>query len=101
MAGLRRSFRKEEMLVSVDEVCESYARRKVKIAVRILDAENDMILIEGDAKALEFLGNLFLAQASAGDCGFEIAPNSAGSAFFTPNSTLGIYIHRVPCTSHK
>ena len=87
--------------MSVDEVCDSYARKNVKIAVRILDDENDMILIEGDAKALEFLGNLFLAQASAGDCGFQIAPNSAGMTFFTPKSTLGIYIHRVPCTSHK
>lgn len=86
--------------MSADEICENYARRKAKVTVRILDDENDMILIEGDASALEFLGNLFLAQASASDCGFQIAPNSAGKALFNPNSTLGIYIHRVPCM-HK
>ena len=84
----------------VDEVCESYARRNAKITVRVLDEENDMILVEGDASSLEFLGNLFLAQARASDCGFQIAPNSAGKALFSPNSTLGIYIHRVPCM-HK
>jgi hypothetical protein len=86
--------------MSVDEVCETYARRKAKITVSILDDENDMILIEGNADALEFLGNLFLAQARANDCGFQIAPNSAGKALFTPDSTLGLYIHRIPCI-HK
>lgn len=86
--------------MSVDEICEKYARRKAKITVRILDDKNDMILIEGDASALEFLGNLFLAQASASDCGFQIAPNSAGKTLFNPNSTLGVYIHRIPCI-HK
>ena len=81
----------------VDEICEAYARKNVKIAVRMVDDENDMVLIEGRAEALEFLGNLLLAHATGSDCGFQMAPNSAGEALFDRQSTLGIYIHRIPC----
>jgi hypothetical protein len=84
--------------MSSDDICATYARKRVKITVKILDDKDDMVLIEGNADALEFLGNLFLAQARSRDCGFQIAPHSAGQAFFSQHSRLGIYIHRVPCT---
>ena len=83
--------------MSVDEICEAYARKNVKIALRMVDDHNDMILIEGRSDALEFLGNLLLAHARGTDCGFQIAPNSAGSSLFDHQSTLGLYIHRLPC----
>lgn len=83
--------------MSVDELCEKYSRKETKLTVKFLDGERDMILIEGKASALEFLGKLLIAQATASDCGFQIAPNSAGKALFSPDSTLGIYIHRIPC----
>jgi hypothetical protein len=79
-----------------DEVCASYAERNVKITCRLLD--DDLILIEGDRDGLEFLGNLFLAQANdACNCHDSLQPNGAGSAFFTAASNRGIYIHRLPC----
>lgn len=86
--------------MSVDELCEQYSRKKTKLTVKFLDGEKDIILFEGDAYALEFLGKLLIAQATASDCGFEIAPNSAGRALFSTDSTVGIYIHRIPC-EHK
>jgi hypothetical protein len=83
-----------------DEVCEDYADRKVKITARAI--EDDLVLLEGDREALEFLGNLLLAQANDGRrCHTSIEPNGAGSAFFTDTSTLGIYIHRLPCEHEK
>jgi hypothetical protein len=61
-----------------DEVCATYADRDVKITCRAMD---DLILVEGDRKALEFLGNLLLAQANdERSCKKSIQPNGAGSA---------------------
>jgi hypothetical protein len=67
----------------------------VKLTVRLLDDED--VLIEGASDALEFLGNLLLAQANDEICGRHIGPHTAGSRFFSDDSTKGIYIHRVPC----
>jgi hypothetical protein len=78
-----------------DEVCASYANRGTKITCQTMD---DSILIEGNREALEFLGNLLLAQAQDLDCCHKsIAPNGPGSALFTKQSNIGIYIHRLPC----
>jgi len=82
-----------------DEVCASYADRKVKITAKAMD---DLVLLEGDREALEFLGNLILAQANdERSCNKSIQPNGAGSSFFTDPSNLGIYIHRLPCEHEK
>jgi hypothetical protein len=82
-----------------DEVCASYADRNVKITSR---AKDDLVLLEGNREALEFLGNLLLAQANdERSCHKSIQPNGAGSAFFTDTSNLGIYIHRLPCEHEK
>lgn len=81
-----------------DEVCAEYARRGTKLTVRELGDGDELILIEGESNALEFLGHLLLAQASFGDCGFQIAPRGAGKGLFSKESTKGIYIHRLPCT---
>jgi hypothetical protein len=82
-------------LMTPDEVCISYADRNVKITCRLMD---DLVLLEGDRDTLEFLGNLFLAQAyDERSCKKSIGPNSAGNAFFAGESNLGIYIHRLPC----
>lgn len=84
---------------SPDQICDEYSKEKVKVTINQLDA--DYILIEGNADALKFLGKLILAQAHfKGDCGFHISPNGAGSTLFSDKSTIGIYIHRQPC-SHK
>jgi hypothetical protein len=82
-----------------DEVCASYANREVKITSRAMD---DSVLFEGDREALEFLGNLILAQANdERSCKKSIEPNGAGGVFFTDTSNLGIYIHRLPCEHEK
>jgi hypothetical protein len=80
-----------------DDVCETYAKKKVKLTVRLLDDED--VLIEGTSEALEFLGNLLLAHAEEKEDGRHISPHAAGSIFFSPESTKGIYIHRLPCSS--
>jgi hypothetical protein len=81
---------------SPDSVCASFADCADKITIRTL--EEGEVLIEGSAAALEFLGSLLVAQAHyRQDCGFHISPSGAGSALFSPSSTLGVYIHRKPC----
>ncbi len=77
-----------------DDVCANYTGAK-KIHIRV---DDDIVVIEGEAEALEFIGNLFLAQARfERDCGFQICPTGGGNAFFTRESTHGLYIHRLPC----
>ena len=81
--------------MTTDEVCASYANSGTKITCQTMD---DSVLIEGNREALEFLGNLLLAQAKDVHCCHKsIEPNGAGSALFTEQSNIGIYIHRLPC----
>ena len=81
---------------SPDKICEEYYDKKVKLTVKKLDDET--ILFEGNQEELEFLGNLLLAQAQfKEDCGFSISPGGAGSALFSDKSSIGLYIHRLPC----
>jgi hypothetical protein len=61
--------------------------------------KEDTVIFEGDAESLSFLGNLFISQAGhEGDCGFQIAYDGAGQAFFDKTSNVGLYIHRLPCS---
>jgi hypothetical protein len=88
-------------------VCAKYAGENrvptnKKVTVQILKADKgemeDMVLIEGEATALEFLGKILIAQSQyKRDCSFFFGPHTAGNAFFTKISTHGIYIHRLPC----
>ncbi len=56
------------------------------------------VLIEGDANALRFSAERILAQIDSNyGCQLDIHPKGAGSAHFTAESTLGIYVHRLPC----
>ena len=77
-----------------DELCEQFATTCIRISVKDLE---ELVLIEGEPAALEFLGHLLIAQAQfKKDCGFEIGPAGPGSALFTPDSTRGFYIHVKP-----
>lgn len=88
------------LMNSPDEVCSDAADAGTKISCRLLD--DSTVLLEADATGLAFLGRLLLAQASfEKDCGFGIHPRSAGSTFFEPGSTVGLYIHRLPCVDHS
>src|SRR5579871_1898005 len=80
-----------------DRLCTAYAARKVKLTVRTLPEDDNVILIESSPEALEFLGQLLLAQAAAPDCGFQLDPHGAGKALFSAASTKGLYIHRLAC----
>jgi hypothetical protein len=84
--------------ITPDRICHHYVKKDVGLTVRPLKEEEDMILIEGNRESLEFLGRLILSMAAFHDCGFDISPHSAGKRFFTEAATLGIYIHRLPCT---
>ena len=88
---MRKRIRDDKKL-SPDHVCVQFSRRKTDLVVRKLD--RDTVLIEGTPAGLEFLGNLFLAQARFSDCGFQLGPRQAGSAFFKKSSKFGLYIHR-------
>jgi hypothetical protein len=81
---------------STNDVFVLYAKKKARLTVQKLD--KDTILLEGDRTALEFLGELLLAYARSGDHGVQFSPKGAGSARFTKQSTLGFYLHRLPCT---
>jgi hypothetical protein len=84
--------------LTVDNICAAYAGKSVKILVKPLPKNPGVILFEGDELAFEFLGRLFLAHARAANgCGFEIGPRYAGNVFFSRNTTLGLYLHRLPC----
>jgi hypothetical protein len=81
--------------ISTNDVFKLYAKKGAKLTLRKLD--RTMILIEGDRTALEFLGNLLFACARSKEHSVEFSPTGAGKNRFSRRSTLGVYIHRVPC----
>jgi len=83
---------------TVDNVCSAYADKGAKITVKPLPGTRDLILIEGDALAFEFLGKLFLSHANGiNGCGLQIGPKYAGSVLFSKKAKLGLYLHCLPC----
>jgi hypothetical protein len=87
---------KRQSRLETDRVCVRFARRKTKLTVRKLDKYT--VLIEGNRTGLEFLGELIKAQARDEICCHkDVSPGGPGSVFFTKESKLGIYIHRLPC----
>ncbi len=79
----------------------SKVRPRLKLTIKKLDRST--VLIERSAKALEFLGRFIVArsQADPDDCTIGLSPGGAGNAWFTKESTLGIYLHRFPCKQGK
>lgn len=74
-----------------DEICVAFFDTGCKITIKDLD---ELVLIEGNSTALEFLANLILAQVRCKkDCGFEISPTGPGNALFSADSNRGLYIH--------
>ena len=84
-------------------ILESYSRVRPKPKLTIKKLDRGTVLIEGSAKALEFLGHFIVArsQADPDDCTIGLSPRDAGNAWFTKDSTLGIYLHRFPCKQGK
>jgi len=84
-------------------IIEAYSKVRPRLKLTIKKLDRSTVLIEGSAKALEFLGRFIVAhsQADPDDCGIGLSANGAGSAWFTKESTLGFYLHRLPCTQGK
>jgi hypothetical protein len=85
----------------INGVIDLYSRRaeKAKLTVRKLD--RDTVLIEGTSNSLRFLAQILLALTEEQDCGFQLSPRGAGSAWFAKDAELGIYLHRLPCIGKK
>jgi hypothetical protein len=89
----------------INEVLTEYSERGIKLTVRRLktpDVSDDpTILIEGDADAFKFFGELLMAYSIELDDGFELSPRGPGSNFFKDDSTEGLYFHRLPCSTSR
>lgn len=82
-----------------DAVVRLHSQKKRGPKLTMAKLDRDTILIEGDAAALGFLGQFILAHSRAekGDCHNGLHPKGAGNAWFTKESTLGFYLHKLPC----
>jgi hypothetical protein len=85
--------------LTTDGVVRLYSRKRKPPKLTMTKLNRDTILIEGDAAALEFLGQFILAhsRASKDDCHNGLHPKEAGNAWFTKESTLGFYLPKLPC----
>ncbi|MFO0970698.1 MAG: hypothetical protein U0793_34595 [Gemmataceae bacterium] len=81
------------MAKSANQVCEEYAAKRAKVAIRLLG--EDTVVIEGNEQGLRFLGELLLAQAASSDCGVQLGPKVAGKRFFSTGKSLALYVHRI------
>ena len=94
------------MPIRPDDVSGEFPEGSIQLTTRMLPPECDgdvpSVEIEGDARSLEYLGKLILAQAAFDmDCGYGISPKGGGSAFFGGAAGVGIYIHRLPCMDEE
>jgi hypothetical protein len=78
----------------------SAARDTIKLKIASLSEDPTCVLIEGDKAAFKLLARLFETHAQADHCGFQIGPKGAGKARFRKGSTLGLYLHGLPCVEH-
>ena len=90
--------------VRPDDVKAHYRKRGVKLNLQILDSEPDegapLVLIEGDRRALLFLADLLLAQATDPlDCGFQIL--LPANKLISEKSKYGLYVHALPCSHER
>ena len=85
--------------LTTNDVVRLYSRKRKPPKLTIMKLNRDTVLIEGDATALEFLGQFVLAHSRADkdDCHNGLHPRGAGNAWFTKESTLGFYLHKLPC----
>ncbi len=84
---------------TTNDVFDKYARKRAKVTVQKLNKE--LILIEGDRTAFEFLGELFFAYARSREHMVQFWPKGPGNARFTSQSTVGFYLHMLPCALRK
>jgi len=69
--------------------------------VRMLENEGGVpsVLIEGNKHSLKCFANVILSVLEDEDCGYGVSPVGPGSAYFSPTSPMGVYIHRLPCVN--
>jgi hypothetical protein len=85
--------------LTTNGVVRQYSRKRKPPKLTMARLDRDTILIEGDAAAIEFLGQFILAHSRSDkdDCHSGLHPKGAGNAWFTKGSTLGFYLHKLPC----
>ena len=92
------------MNLTPNEVLQKHSDSRSKLTVRTFSdnetPEERYVLLEGDETALKFLADLILAHLTSGTCNISLHPKAAGKVHFDPESTMGIYIHRLPCDVH-
>ena|SRR5260221_10035920 len=86
--------------LTTNGVVRLYSGKKNPPKLTVAKLNRDTVLVEGDATGLEFLGQFILAHSRADkdDCHNSLHPRAAGNAWFTDDATLGIYLHKLPCS---
>ena len=77
--------------MTINRLLGEFSAKKIKILVRPVK-DSDLVLIEGDSRALTALGRLFVAIASKHGNHIQISPTMAGSKLFKRGSTGGLYV---------
>ena len=94
---------------STNDILQKHSASSSKLTVRTFVEESEgsaeqFVLLENDAEALRFMAELILAHANSDEgCNRFIHPKGPGSAHFNMESTVGVYLHKLPCDfeSHK
>jgi hypothetical protein len=91
---------------AINDILTIHADGESKLTVRTFtDREDEFsqryVLIEGSPDDLRFLAEVILSHANSdAGCNGGLHPEGAGSAHFSSASTVGIYLHKLPCDIH-
>lgn len=110
----RWNGRKDVQMSDLRQILRLHGDSSSKLTVRNVVMQDDEMdddgnpippevyaLIEGDRDALRFLAEAIIAQIDSDNgCTLSLHPFGAGSSHFSQASSVGLYIHRLPCDLH-
>jgi hypothetical protein len=89
----------------LSQILEEHGNSKSRLAVKTFTTSEDenspsetYVLLQGERESLQFLAEMIMAHLNTDTCNFSIHPSGAGSTHFSHDSTVGIYLHRLPCS---
>jgi hypothetical protein len=85
-----------------DDICDRHRNTLIGLSIKVIDADSNLhgadaplVLIEGSARALNLLAEIFAAVANSENSGsFSISPNGPRNVHFCNSSTHGFYLKR-------
>ena len=80
--------------MDIKQVLDSWSSSDATFVIR---AQDGFMVIEGSDTAIRSFGELLVSMSNEIRCGLSLSPTGVGSELFAEGSTMGVYVHQLPC----